>query len=77
MDNGLPFKDKDVKDLCDKYNSISIIGDKGYVNKRLTPELKGERDINLLFLKICLAQIPLPLPCYDLTFLIYPLFLRL
>ena len=40
-----------VWDLCDKYNSISIIGDKGYVNKRLTPELKGERDINLLFLK--------------------------
>ena len=40
-----------VWDLCDKYRSISIIGDKGYINKRLTPELKGERDINLLFLK--------------------------
>lgn len=40
-----------VWDLCDKYKSISIIGDKGYVNKRLTPELKVERDINLLFLK--------------------------
>ena len=38
-----------VWDLCDKYRSISIIGDKGYINKRLTPELKGERDINLLF----------------------------
>lgn len=37
--------------MCDKYKSISIIGDKGYVNKRLTPELKVERDINLLFLK--------------------------
>lgn len=36
-------------DLCD--NSISIIGDKGYINKSLTPELKNERDINLLFLK--------------------------
>ena len=34
----------------DKYNSISIIGDKGYINKRLTPELKTEKDINLLFL---------------------------
>jgi len=40
-----------VWDLCDKYNSISIIGDKGYINKRLTPELKTERNINLLFLK--------------------------
>ena len=38
-------------DLCYKYSSISIIGDKGYVNKRLTPELKGEKGINLLFLK--------------------------
>ena len=40
-----------VWDLCDKYNSISIIGDKGYINKRLTPELKSQKDINLLFLK--------------------------
>ena len=40
-----------VWDLCDKYRSISIIGDKGYINKRLTPELKTEKDINLLFLK--------------------------
>ena len=40
-----------VWDLCDKYRSISIIGDKGYINKRLTPELKSERDIYLLFLK--------------------------
>ena len=39
-----------VWDLCDKYRSISIIGDKGYINKRLTPELKGEKGINLLFL---------------------------
>ena len=40
-----------VWDLCDKYRSISIIGDKGYINKRLTPELKNERYIDLLFLK--------------------------
>ena len=40
-----------VWDLCAKYNSISIIGDKGYINKRLTPELKTKKDINLLFLK--------------------------
>ena len=38
-----------VWDLCEKYNSISIIGDKGYVNKRLTPELKLKKDINLCF----------------------------
>ena len=41
-----------VWDLYDKYSSISIIGYKGYINKRLTPELKLEKDINLLFLKI-------------------------
>ena len=40
-----------VWDLCDKYRYIFIIGDKGYINKRLTPELKSERDIDLLFLK--------------------------
>ena len=40
-----------VWELCEKYNSISVIGDKGYVNKRLTPELKNEKGINLLFLK--------------------------
>jgi hypothetical protein len=40
-----------IWDLCDKYKSISIIGDKGYINKRLTPELKTERDIDLIFLK--------------------------
>ncbi|CEN75154.1 transposase IS4 family protein [[Clostridium] sordellii] len=40
-----------VWDLCIKYKSLSIIGDKGYTNKRLTPELKNERYINLLFLK--------------------------
>lgn len=40
-----------VWDLCDKYSSISIIGDKGYINKGLTPELINERNINLLFLK--------------------------
>ena len=40
-----------VWDLCEKYNAISTIGDKGYVNKRLTPELKLKKDINLLFLK--------------------------
>lgn len=27
-----------VWDLCDKYKEISIIGDKGYVNRKLTPE---------------------------------------
>ena len=41
-----------VWDLYDKYSSISIIGYKGYINKRLTPELKLEKYINLLFLKI-------------------------
>lgn len=40
-----------IWDLCGKYKSISIIGDKGYINKRLTPELKTELDIDLIFLK--------------------------
>ena len=40
-----------IWDLCDKYKSISTISDKRYVNKRITPELKVEMDINILFLK--------------------------
>ena len=40
-----------VCDLCDKYKSISIIGDKGYINKKLMQELKSKRDIDLLFLQ--------------------------
>ena len=40
---------KAVWDLCDKYNSMSIIGDKSYINKRLMPELKSKKDITLLF----------------------------
>ena len=31
--------------------NLFIISDKGYINKRLKPELKVERDITLLFLK--------------------------
>lgn len=40
-----------VWDLVDKYESITILGDKGYVNKNLNPELKFEKNINLLFMK--------------------------
>ena len=40
-----------VWDLCDKYNSISIIGDKGYINKRLTPELKKSKRYKFTILK--------------------------
>ena len=42
---------KVVWDLCDKYSAMSIIEDKDYINKRLTPELKSKKDITLLFLK--------------------------
>ena len=34
-----------------QYFHKTVHGDKGYINKRLTPELKSERDIDLLFLK--------------------------
>lgn len=40
-----------VWDLVNQYADISIIGDKGYVNKRLSPELKNERQIKLIFMK--------------------------
>ena len=33
-----------VQDLCEKYNSISIIGEKRHVNKRLTIELKFKKE---------------------------------
>ncbi len=40
-----------VFELSEKYNSSYIIGDKGYVNKMLTPDLKKEKNIDLIFLK--------------------------
>jgi hypothetical protein len=40
-----------VWELCEKYNSISVIGDKGYINKRLTPELKNKKDNRFIILK--------------------------
>ena len=57
-----------VWDLCDKYNSISIIDDKGYVNKSLTSDLKCERDINLLFLKISNSKNDYPKEIRQLIF---------
>ena len=42
---------KVVWELCEKYNSISVIGDKGYINKRLTPELKNKKDNRFIILK--------------------------
>ncbi|MCR8744673.1 hypothetical protein NWE74_05115 [Romboutsia lituseburensis] len=38
--------------LCREYKMLfQKIGDKRYINKRLTPELKKAKSINLLFLK--------------------------
>ncbi|RDY22492.1 IS982 family transposase [Romboutsia maritimum] len=38
-------------DLTARYINISIIGDKGYINKSLAPELKKEKLIDLIFMK--------------------------
>jgi hypothetical protein len=40
-----------IFDLSEQYNSTYIIGDKGYISKMLTPELKKEKNIDLIFLK--------------------------
>lgn len=38
-------------DLVDRYINIDVIGDKGYINKRLSPDLKEQKGINLIFMK--------------------------
>jgi hypothetical protein len=40
-----------IFDLSEQYNSAYIIGDKVYISKMLTPELKKEKNIDLIFLK--------------------------
>lgn len=40
-----------VWDLVESYKSKSIIGDKGYINKYLSPDLKSEKSIDLIFMK--------------------------
>lgn len=40
-----------IWDVLEPYTSITGLGDKGYINKDLIPELKDERDIDLIPLK--------------------------
>ena len=40
-----------IWDLADTYKYIIIIGDKGYISKTLSPELKSEKGIHLIFMK--------------------------
>lgn len=38
-------------DLVDKYEFITVIGDKGYISNNLSSDLKQEKGIQLLFMK--------------------------
>ncbi|WP_432406379.1 IS982 family transposase [Wukongibacter sp. M2B1] len=42
---------KVVWDLLESYQSITVLGDKGYINSNISPELKDEKNINLIPLK--------------------------
>lgn len=39
---------KVVWELLESYDSITVLGDKGYINSNLSPELKHEKNIDLL-----------------------------
>lgn len=49
-----------VWDLVDSYNSITVLGDKGYINRNLNPMLKNEKNISLLFIKRNNSKNPYP-----------------
>ena len=57
-----------VWDLVDSYHSIDIIGDKGYINKTLTPNLMSEKAIRLLFMKRDNSKTPYPKTFRQLLF---------
>ncbi|WP_058485035.1 IS982 family transposase [Defluviitalea phaphyphila] len=52
---------KAIWELTDKYEKgLTIIGDKGYINKDLNPALKKEKDINLIFMQRDKCKSPYP-----------------
>lgn len=55
-------------DLLSAYNCITVLGDKGYINKDLTPALKSENNIDLLPLKRKNSKIQYPKALRQLIF---------
>lgn len=49
-----------IWELVDTYKSITIIGDKGYINKYLSPDLEVEKGIQLIFMKRNNCKDPYP-----------------
>ncbi|MFT9494171.1 IS982 family transposase [Anaerosolibacter sp.] len=49
-----------IWDLTETYKAIAIIGDKGYINKYLTPDLKAEKEIELIFMQRNNSKNPYP-----------------
>ncbi|MBU5257613.1 IS982 family transposase [Tissierella praeacuta] len=49
-----------VWELVETYEHITILGDKGYANKHLSPDLETEKEIQLLFMKRDNAKNPHP-----------------
>ncbi|WIV13647.1 IS982 family transposase [Proteiniborus sp. MB09-C3] len=49
-----------VWDLASSYNSLTIIGDKGYIGEKLALELKQEKEIDLISMKRNKSKIQFP-----------------
>lgn len=49
-----------VWELIETYKNITILGDKGYANKYLSPDLEAEKGIQLIFMKRDNAKKPHP-----------------
>ncbi|RBP35198.1 IS982 family transposase [Garciella nitratireducens] len=58
-----------IWDLTSEYaNGLTIIGDKGYINKELNPALKKERNIDLIFMQRNKCKTPYPKPFRQMIF---------
>jgi len=57
-----------VWELVSSYRSITILGDKGYISKKLATELKSLNDINLLYMKKNNSKSQYPKPLRQLIF---------
>lgn len=49
-----------IWELVDTYKNMIVIGDKGYINKYLTPDLQAEKGIQLIFMKRDNSKAPYP-----------------
>lgn len=57
-----------VWDLVSNYNSLTIIGDKGYIGEKLALELKQEKEIDLISMKRNKSKIQFPKSFRQLIF---------